>query len=336
MFTALRAASRRAASPPRSPSRLLPSPRRRRRAAFPAKPGAHPDGVRRRQRARRRAARRRRAAGAEVGAAGDRREQARAATASSPSARCSQAAPDGHDLIQLDSNHLTTHPHTFSRLPYDPQKDLEPVRPLFRNSFFVAVAKDSPYKSLGRHRRRGAAPSPGSVSYGSWFNGSPGHLGGLRLQKMQGHRDAACALQGDDPALRRRRDAARWTGRSAARPAPGRWRRRASCASSPSPGRRARRPIRTCLRSTRRRRTRGYEVVGLDRPVRARRARPRRCARSISADLQEALEAPEVAERYRGFDYELFDAGPDAFAELIRRETAELGRHHQGRQLKLD
>jgi tripartite-type tricarboxylate transporter receptor subunit TctC len=47
------------------------------------------------------------------------------------------------------------------------------------------VAKDSPYKSLD-DIVAAAKAKPGQVSYGSWFNGSPGHLGGLRLQKLKG------------------------------------------------------------------------------------------------------------------------------------------------------
>ena len=59
-----------------------------------------------------------------------------------------QAPADGATMIQLDSNHLTTHPHVFSKLPYDAQKDLEPVRALFRNYFFVAVSAQGPLQTL--------------------------------------------------------------------------------------------------------------------------------------------------------------------------------------------
>jgi len=58
-----------------------------------------------------------------------------------------QGATDGHDLVQLDNNHLTTHPHSFSKLPFDPERDFTPLRMLLRTWFFVAVATDSPYKT---------------------------------------------------------------------------------------------------------------------------------------------------------------------------------------------
>jgi hypothetical protein len=46
-------------------------------------------------------------------------------------------------------------------------------------------------------------------------------------------------------------------------------------------------------------------------------------AQQCSADILEAVKSREVAERYRGFDYEIFDASPDAYADVIRRETLE-------------
>lgn len=98
-----------------------------------------------------------------------------------------QGGSDGHDLIQLDSNHITTHPHTFSKLPYDAERDLAPIAMLLRTPFFVAVAADSPYKSVD-DILSAARAKPESINYGSWFNGSPGHIGALQLQALKGVR----------------------------------------------------------------------------------------------------------------------------------------------------
>lgn len=39
-----------------------------------------------------------------------------------------KAAPsDDHSVLLIDSNHVTTHPHTFARLPYDAEKDFQPL-----------------------------------------------------------------------------------------------------------------------------------------------------------------------------------------------------------------
>jgi 3-(3-hydroxy-phenyl)propionate hydroxylase len=244
-----------------------------------------------------------------------------------------QAAPDGHDLIQLDSNHLTTHPHTFSKLPYDPQKDLEPIRPLFRNNFFIAVAKDSPYKSLD-DIVAAAKAKPGQLSYGSWFNGSPGHLGGLRLQKLKGiemlhvpYKEmsqlyAAVAVQ-----------EVQWALGSAASAGPLEKAGKLRFIAAAGPSRSKAYPDTPSVDEAAS--TKGYEVsswTGLFAP----KGTPKALREKISADILEAVKSPEVVERYRAFDYEIFDAGPDAYAEAIRRQTQSWSEIIKSANLKLD
>jgi tripartite-type tricarboxylate transporter receptor subunit TctC len=96
-----------------------------------------------------------------------------------------QGAMDGHDLIQLDNNSLTTQPHTFSKLPFDPERDFTPLRMLLRTNFFVTVAADSPFKTID-DIVAAAKADPGKLNYGSWFVGSPGHMGALKLESMMG------------------------------------------------------------------------------------------------------------------------------------------------------
>ncbi len=89
-------------------------------------------------------------------------------------------AADGHDLIHLDSSMLTSNVHLYSKLSYDPQKDFEPIRPTLQTDFFVVVGKDSAYKTIDDVLAQARA-KPDSLNYGSWGQGSPGHLGALRL-----------------------------------------------------------------------------------------------------------------------------------------------------------
>ena len=95
-----------------------------------------------------------------------------------------QSTTDGHDLILLDSNHTTTHPSTFSKLPYDVQRDFLPIAMILRTPFFIAVAADSPYKSVD-DLLAAARAKPGAINCGSWFIGSPGHIGALRLERFK-------------------------------------------------------------------------------------------------------------------------------------------------------
>lgn len=244
-----------------------------------------------------------------------------------------QAAPDGHELIQLDSNHLTTHPHTFTTLPYDPQKDLEPVRPLFRNGFFVAVAADSPYRTLD-DLVAAAKAQPGRLSYGSWFNGSPGHLGALRLSRMQGlemlhvpYKEMSQLYAGVAS------KEVQWALGSAASAGALEKAGRLRFIALAGPARSKAYPnVPSADESAS---ARGYEVsawTGLFAP----RGTPLALRERISADVLEALKSPEAAERYRALDYELFDAGPQAFAAAIARETRSWGDIVKSANLKLD
>jgi tripartite-type tricarboxylate transporter receptor subunit TctC len=96
-----------------------------------------------------------------------------------------RGATDEHDLIQLDNVHLSAYPHLFKRLPYDPQKDFEPLLPLFKTYFFFAVATDSKYKTVG-DIVADARANPGKLNYGSWSVGNPVHLGSALFESITG------------------------------------------------------------------------------------------------------------------------------------------------------
>jgi tripartite-type tricarboxylate transporter receptor subunit TctC len=90
---------------------------------------------------------------------------------------------DGHDLIQLDGVHLSAYPHLFKKLPYDIKADFEPLLPLFKTYFFVAVSTDSKYKSVA-DLMADAKVNPGKLNYGSWSVGNPVHLGSALFESV--------------------------------------------------------------------------------------------------------------------------------------------------------
>ncbi len=98
-----------------------------------------------------------------------------------------RAAPDGYTLLQLDSDHLAAVPHLYKQRGADAVKSFEPVASIFRTTFLVAVAKDSPLKSMA-DIVAAAKAAPGNVTYGSWGVGSPGHLGAELLEMQTGIR----------------------------------------------------------------------------------------------------------------------------------------------------
>jgi tripartite-type tricarboxylate transporter receptor subunit TctC len=92
-----------------------------------------------------------------------------------------RAAPDGHELLQMENAQMAAQPFLFKKLPYELLRDLEPVTPIFRNYFFVTVPSVSPFKTMA-DLTAAAKSGPGQVTYGSWFIGSPGHIGATMLE----------------------------------------------------------------------------------------------------------------------------------------------------------
>lgn len=244
-----------------------------------------------------------------------------------------QAANDGYDLIQLDSTHITTHPHTFSKLPYDVERDFMPISMLLRTPFFIAVAADSPYKSVD-DILAAARQKPDVVNYGSWFNGSPGHIGALQLQAMKGvrmthiaYRDfgalyAAVASKDVDWALGSAASAG-------AMERSGRLRFLALAAAERDPLY-PNVPATSEIPSVK-----GFEVnawAGLFGP----KAMPIAVRDRIAADIAAVMTRPDVLDRYKALGYEAPKLTPAGFEDAIRRETRSWGEVIRAAKLKLD
>lgn len=96
-----------------------------------------------------------------------------------------QAQPTGYDLLMADVGHLSISPSLFKNLPYDPKADFVPVGGVYRASFFMVVAANSPIKSV-KDLAAAAAASPGKITYGSNSVGGPLHLGATQVESVTG------------------------------------------------------------------------------------------------------------------------------------------------------
>ena len=94
------------------------------------------------------------------------------------------APPNGANLVVVDVGQLSINPLIFRRLSYDPDKDLVPVAILYQTAFFVAVAADSPYRSLRDLFAQSGRTQP--LRYGSNGVGTPIHLASARLEHAIG------------------------------------------------------------------------------------------------------------------------------------------------------
>lgn len=84
-------------------------------------------------------------------------------------------ADDQHTLILGHIGTLAVNPYMFSKLPYDPFKDFQPVSLLAKVPSLYVVHPDVPAKNLKEFIAY-AKSKPGKLSYGSAGNGSAGQL----------------------------------------------------------------------------------------------------------------------------------------------------------------
>ena len=86
-----------------------------------------------------------------------------------------QAAPDGYTVL-YDATPLSINPH-LQKLPYDPEKDLQPVSLVAVTPMLMAVGKNSPYNTLDDFIKA-AKQSPGKLTFSSGGQGTVQYMGG--------------------------------------------------------------------------------------------------------------------------------------------------------------
>lgn len=84
---------------------------------------------------------------------------------------CSKSAPDGYTVCLLQVGIMSFNPHTFSKLPYDPEKDFKPVSLLFFLVQALMATSALPTDSF-KHLEQQAAAKPGWLNFGTLGAGS--------------------------------------------------------------------------------------------------------------------------------------------------------------------
>ena len=230
-----------------------------------------------------------------------------------------RGATDGHDLIQLDSVHLSAYPHLFKKLPYDPKGDFEPLLPLFKTYFFFAVPTDSKYKTVG-DIITDAKANPGKLNYGSWSIGNPVHLGSALFESVTGtemqhvvykettmlytgvaNGELAFALGTNATAgAMQRAGKIRYVGVAAPKRVVG-FPNVPTVGESGGPS--------------------GFEVSGWT-AIAAPKGLPKAVTDKIQRDIEKALAEPDVKEKFASFAYEPFPQTRDQFNAYIQTESA--------------
>ncbi|MBI2960839.1 MAG: tripartite tricarboxylate transporter substrate binding protein [Betaproteobacteria bacterium] len=88
---------------------------------------------------------------------------------------CAKAAPDGYTICVPSFSQVTMNPVIYSKLPYDPLRDLAPVINIGVINSSIVVNASVPVNTL-RELFALAKTKPGALNWGSWGVGSFPHL----------------------------------------------------------------------------------------------------------------------------------------------------------------
>ena len=99
------------------------------------------------------------------------------ATAKSP--------PDGYTVVMGQTSNLAISPTLYTNLPYNPEKDLEPIVLVGSGPIAIVVKADSKFKTLD-DLIAAAKARPDTITMATPGSGTVAHLAGVRLQKLTG------------------------------------------------------------------------------------------------------------------------------------------------------
>jgi tripartite-type tricarboxylate transporter receptor subunit TctC len=230
-----------------------------------------------------------------------------------------KAAPDGYTIGIGPVGALAITRHMVAKLPYDIERDLQPVALVTTGSMLLAVSPKLPVRSVAELIDY-AKKNPGKLSNASSSNGSPGHVSGELFKYMTGTDIVHIPYKGGAPAI--------------ADLIAGNVQLMFESTQSIAPHVKAGR-VRALAVSTARRASAfpevptlaeagvpGYEVnawSGLIAPA----GLPRPVLDKLNAAVNASLASPEVKERFAGIGSEGGGGSPEQFAELIQRDSAK-------------
>lgn len=96
-----------------------------------------------------------------------------------------KAQADGYTLVMGQTSNLAINPTLYSKLPYDPVKDLTPISLVASSPLVIVASANSPFHTLGDVVKEAKA-HPGSINFASSGNGTVAHLAAESFQKLAG------------------------------------------------------------------------------------------------------------------------------------------------------
>jgi tripartite-type tricarboxylate transporter receptor subunit TctC len=111
-----------------------------------------------------------------------------------------KAPPDGYTIGQGPVGALAITRHMVAKLPYDIERDLQPVALVTTGYMLLAASPKAPFQSVAELIDY-AKKNPGKLSNASSSNGSPGHVSGELFKYMTGTDIVHIPYKGGAPAI---------------------------------------------------------------------------------------------------------------------------------------
>ena len=229
-----------------------------------------------------------------------------------------KAPPDGYTIGMGPIGALAITRHMVAKLPYDIERDLQPVALVSRGHLLLAVSPSLPVGSV-QELIVYAKQNPGKLLNASSSNGSPGHVGGELFKYMTGTEIVHVPYKGGAMAINdliAGHVQVMWESLNSISPhaRSGKVKALAVSGARRSPGF----PDLPTIGET----VPGYEAgtwtgviapAGLPRPVLDR----------LNAAVNAAIRSPLFVERFASIGDEPAGGTPEDFADLIRRDSAK-------------
>ena len=230
-----------------------------------------------------------------------------------------KSPPDGYTIGMGPVGALAITRHMVEKLPYDIERDLQPVALITTGYMLLAASPKAPFSTV-RELIAYAKANPGKLSNASSSNGSPGHVSGELFKVMTGSEIVHVPYKGGAPAI-----ADLIAGNvqlmfeSTNSIAPHVKAARVRALAVTGPKRAQSLPeVPTMIEAG----VPGYEVTawtGVIAPAHL----PRRVLERLNAAVNAAISEPTVKERLAQLGSEGGGGTPEEYAELIRRDSAK-------------
>jgi len=111
-----------------------------------------------------------------------------------------KAPADGYTIVLGQTSNIAINPSLYTKLPYDPQKDLVPIVLIANAPLVMVTGTNSPLKTLS-DAVNAAKAKPGQVNFASPGNGTVAHLTEELFQKAAGIKTQHVPYKGANQAL---------------------------------------------------------------------------------------------------------------------------------------